>query len=427
PSWTLQTLVLMPLIPPLVARLLKVIYDNYRRQQDKFAAMSGISQEIISGIRVIKSYAQEFNQTRLFNVFNYQYEKASNQVAKSDAYFPPIMEFGVTIGSVILLTLGAPEVMDEKVTIGAFFAFYQYIQRMIWPMTALGIGFNNIQQGKASFGRIADLLMVPNDLPDSGPCEIDNFQSLKVENLSFAYPERPQLVLKDISFEIKAGETIGLIGETGSGKSTLIELLCRLYPVPEKTIFYNSIPIEELKKRSLSRLVSLVPQEAFLFSKPIQENIAFSQQEWSMDQIQTLSQLLNIDEEINQIPLKYEALLGERGVNLSGGQKQRLTIARALMASTPLIIFDDSLSAVDAKTERKILENFYRRNHQTTKKSTLLIVSHRIASLIQTDRTIVLKNGEVESIGSHRQLLLNSPTYRQLNLLQSESVTNDEL
>lgn len=418
-SWTWKTLILMPIIPPLVFRLLKVIFANFRRQQDEFAALSGVSQEIVSGIRVIKSYVQENNQTQLFNGFSRRYEIACNQVAKADSCFHPLMELSVAIGSAILLFVGAPEVMAGSISIGAFFTFYQYIQRMIWPMTALGIGFNHIQQGKASFGRLKDLLLANNDVPDQGEIFIDHFSQLEVKNLNFSYPGNSHPTLKGISFHIRTGETVGLVGETGSGKSTLIELLCRLYAVSSNTILINGISIEKIRKASLRKMISLVPQDAFLFSKPIQDNIAFSRQDWTHEEIHSVSRVVDMDDEISQIPNQYEAFLGERGVNLSGGQKQRLTIARALMSKASLLIFDDPLSAIDANTEKNILHNLRQETGNGKSRPSLLIASNRISSIKWADRIVVLKGGRVEAIGTHADLLQKSPTYRQLETLQT--------
>ena len=420
-SWTWKTLILMPIIPPLIARILKLIHESYRKQQNKFADMSGSAQEIVSGIRVIKSYAQEVNQTRLFNVFSRNYEMACNDVAKVDAFFTPVMEFGVASGSVILLLIGAPEVISGTVTIGAFVTFYQYIQRMIWPMTAIGISFTFVQRGQASFDRILELLKTDNDVPDNGQRTLQEFKSLEVKDLSFKYPGSEREILNKVSFQLKAGETLGIVGAIGSGKSTLVDLLCRLYPVPENTIFYNQTPVEDIRTTSLRNTISLVPQEAFLFSKRIQDNIALGCDEWSLDEVRQVSELVNIAGEIDEIPEQYNAYLGERGVNLSGGQKQRLTIARALMTDTPVVVFDDSLSAVDAKTEKNILQSLRQRLSRNDNRVTVLIVSHRIASLKWADRILVLNDGQVESFGTHDELLESSATYQNLVELQGEA------
>ncbi|MCB0385984.1 MAG: ABC transporter ATP-binding protein, partial [Bdellovibrionales bacterium] len=285
---------------------------------------------------------------------------------------------------------------------------------------AIGISFTFIQQGRASFSRILDLLKTENDVPDMGDKRLDGFHQLCVKNLTFSYPGSDRPILKNVSFDLNAGETLGIVGSIGSGKSTLVDLLCRLYPVPEGTIYYNNVPVEQLEKKSLRRTVSLVPQDAFLFSKKIQDNIALGRNEWTFDEVKSMSELVNIAAEIDEIPDAYNAYLGERGVNLSGGQKQRLTIARALMADTPVIIFDDSLSAVDAKTEKNILQSLRSRYLAGKKRVTVILVSHRVASLKWADRILVLNEGHVEAFGSHEELMEGSSTYRHLVELQSE-------
>ena len=271
PDWTWKTLILIPLLPFIIRKLMNAIRNSYKNQQDKFGEMSGISQEIVAGIRVIKSYAQELNQTRLFNGYNKRYEDACNQVARVDSLWSPIMELGVTTGSVILLFVGAPEVMSGAITVGSFFAFYQYIQRMIWPMTAIGLGANFIQKGRASFDRIVDLLEKEHSVPDSGTLAVSEFDTLEVKDLTFTYPNEDTPTLNNISFSLNKGETLGLVGPIGSGKSTIIELLCRQYPVETGKIILNGVSIEQYKKADLMNLFSVVPQDAFLFSRKVSE------------------------------------------------------------------------------------------------------------------------------------------------------------
>ncbi len=422
PSWTWKTLILIPLIPFVIRKLMSAIRNSYKNQQDKFGEMSGISQEIVAGIRVIKSYAQELNQTRLFNSYNKRYEDACNQVAKVDSLWSPIMELGVTTGSVILLFVGAPEVMSGAVTVGSFFAFYQYIQRMIWPMTAIGLGVNFIQKGRASFDRIVNLLDKEHNVPDTGTLSVDRFDSLEVKDLTFTYPNEDKPTLSNISFTLNRGETLGLVGPIGSGKSTIIELLCRQYPVEPGKIWLNGTSIENYKKSDLMNLFSVVPQDAFLFSKKVSENIAFGMDEWNMEDIYQITKAVNMNKEIQEIPGGYEAYLGEKGVNLSGGQKQRLTLARALIRKSEVVILDDSLSAVDAHTEKQILNQLKGQLSQNgeQKKTTAVIISHRLASLRWADKILVLKDGVVEAFDHHNQLLNNSPTYKNLFHLQTE-------
>lgn len=421
-SWTWKTLILIPLIPIITKKLMNAIRLSYKNQQDKFGEMSGVSQEIVAGIRVIKSYAQELNQTRLFNNYNKRYEEACNQVAKVDSLWSPIMELGVTTGSVILLFVGAPEVMSGAISVGSFFAFYQYIQRMIWPMTAIGLGANFIQKGRASFDRIVDLLEKEHNVPDTGTLSVSQFDTLEVNGLTFTYPNEETPTLKNISFTLNKGQTLGLVGPIGSGKSTIIELLCRQYPVESGKILLNGVSIENFKKSDLMNLFSVVPQDAFLFSRKVSENIALGLDNWEMEDVYHITEAVNMDKEIREIPGGYEAYLGEKGVNLSGGQKQRLTLARALIRKSEVVILDDSLSAVDAGTEKQILTQLKNQlthdgqQHQTT----AIIISHRLASLRWANKILVLKNGAVEAFDHHDNLLNNSPTYKNLFHMQTE-------
>jgi ATP-binding cassette subfamily B multidrug efflux pump len=327
------------------------------------------------------------------------------------------MELGVTAGSVILLLVGAPEVMAGKVSIGSFFAFYQYIQRMIWPMTAIGLGVNFIQKGRGSFDRIKELLHANSDVPDEGEIPLRNFESLEFDNLTFAYPDAEQPALKNLSFRLNKGETLGIVGAIGSGKSTLVELLCRQYPVKHGAIKINGLPIENYKREDLMNLFSVVPQEAFLFSRKLKDNVAFGERDWKFSQVEEAVRYVNFEDEVSKIPDGYDAVLGEKGVNLSGGQKQRLTMARALIRRGEFLILDDSLSAVDAETEKKILEEM---NRAENSQKTAIIISHRLASLRKATKTLVLKDGQLEAFGSHDELMRGSVTYQSLYSLQTE-------
>ncbi|MDC0980209.1 ABC transporter ATP-binding protein [Bdellovibrionales bacterium] len=420
PSWTLKTLCLMPLIPFVMARLMKLIQSRFRQQQDRFSELSGLSQEMASGVRVIKSYAQEKNQTSIFNRLSRRYEISCNDTAQADALFHPIMGLGVTVGAVILVFIGAPEVISGEVTVGGFFAFYQYIQKMIWPVTALGTGSSMRSQATASFKRIKEVLNAPIDRPDSGDFEIIDFEELKVKDLSFTFPGEERAVLKNISFTLRSGETLGVVGKTGSGKTTLVDLLARTYPVPSGTIFYNGRSIEELKLRNLRNNITLIPQESFLFSASVRDNIQLDRTYLQRD-IEAASQFASVHSEILAMTEGYASQLGERGINLSGGQKQRLSMARALIRRSPVVIFDDSLSAVDANTEKQILSELKESiSSPEGLLKTTIIVSHRLSAVQWADRIIVLNDGEMEAIGSHQELLKSSPTYQNLYMLQNE-------
>lgn len=417
PTWTLKTLVLMPIVPFIVKWILTRLHVAYHARQERFGDMSGSAQEIISGIRVIKGFAEEDHQTEQFNTHSRAFENACNRVASWDSLFGPALELPVALGSVILLLLGTPEVMAGAVTIGQFFAFYQYILRMIWPMSAIGIGIGNVQEGRAAFRRIREVMSCAPDVPDTGTEEVVAIESLEVRHLSFTYPGASLKALDDVSFVLKRGECLGVVGMTGSGKSTLIELLTRQYPVAPETILLNGISVERIRLSSLRKAIGVVPQEAFLFSRQVCENVALGLDDWSLGQVRDAAAQVRLEQEIESWPEGFQALVGERGVNLSGGQKQRMTLARAMIRQAPLVILDDSLSAVDAKTEALILSHLKTELKQTTS----VVVSHRLASLKAADKILVLSGGRVEQIGSHDDLLKSSATYRCLHDMQGEA------
>lgn len=415
PGWTVKTLIFLPLVPFIIWKLTKLIFVNYKVQQDDLSELSGISQEIIAGIRVIKSFAQEKTRLSIYNRISKKYELSSNKTAVTDALFMPVMEFGVASGSVILLFIAAPDVLSGAATIGTLVAFQRYIQKMVWPMTALGLGLSQYQKAMASFSRMKELFDQKTDIPDEGTFLLKSFESLKVQNLSYQYPGSDSWALKNLNFEITQGQTVGLIGPVGSGKTTLLHLLNRLYPARHASILVNNISIEDISQKSLHTQLVLVPQEAFLFSDTIVDNVAYTEQDDNLDGVKDWARVVDIDKEIESLPHQFHSYLGERGINLSGGQKQRLTIARGLMVQAPFIMLDDSLSAVDTKTERAIQERLANRSNT---KQTKLIVSHRLTSVEHADQIIVLKDGKIESIGTHRELLKKSPTYLRLAEIQ---------
>ena len=423
-DWTWKTLILLPLIPPFMRKMEQLMHRYYRIEQDKLADVSANAQEIVSGVRVIKAYTQETNQLASFDKKSKIYEETCNKVARLDAIWQPVMEFSVASGTVILLWFCTDPVIQGTITLGTLFAFHEYIRRMTWPMSALGFSVSMIEQGRASFDRIRELLETETDIPDTGEKVVHEFEKLEVKDLSFRYAGAEHYALRDVSLTINAGETIGIVGPVGSGKTTLMNLICRLYPVEPNKVTFNDISVEDLKQSSLRRLISYVPQDAFLFSDTVAENISLgytTEQALMNDHVKHFASVVNFDSEIEALPTGYESLLGERGVNLSGGQKQRLTIARALIRNSQFVILDDSLSAVDGKTEKLIVEQL----KGALDRRTVLIVSHRLATLRHADRIFVMNNGRVESVGKHDELLKTSATYKELNELQSSMATRE--
>lgn len=421
PSWTWKTLICLPLVPFFIWKITQLIFKTYKAQQDRLSELSGISQELIAGIRVVKSFAQEKIRLNIYNKKSHELEIASNKTSQAEALFGPVMEFGVASGSVILLFIAADDVLHGVATVGALVAFQRYIQKMVWPMTALGLGLSQYKKGMASFSRIREVLDQATDIPDSGNIDIKEFKSLKVKDLSFQYPGSSAWALQDINFSVTPGKTLGIVGPVGSGKSTLLSLLNRLHPATAKTIFINDIPLEDITQRSLHSQLALVPQEPFLFSESVLENISFAHENQEAQKVREWARVVDIDTEIEALPQQYDSQLGERGVNLSGGQKQRLTIARGFMTRAPVIMLDDSLSAVDTKTEKAILDRLDQ-NSTTTRLRTQIIVAHRLSTLENADHILVLKNGRIENQGTHRELLERCPTYRDLARIQGYDV-----
>lgn len=416
-SWTWKTLIFLPVVPFLIWKVMRLIHLNYKIQQDRFSELTGVAQETVGGIRVIKSFAQEKNRTDLFNGVSAAFEKACNKVARVDSFFIPVMEFGVTSGSVILLFVAKDDLYSGAVTLGTFVAFHRYIQKMVWPMTALGMGFSNFQKGYASFDRIKEVLQTESDIPDQGTIEIDKFQTLEFKNVSFKHKDSPVHVLKNVSFTLKAGQSLGIMGPVGSGKTTLLHLLTRMYPLEEGQILVNGHPIETITQESLRRTFLLVPQEAFLFSESVSDNLSFGLSEKAPDQeVQRMTEIVDLTREIESLPHKFDSQLGERGVNLSGGQKQRLTIARGIIMKTPVLVLDDSLSAVDTRTE-KAIEQELRKSHGTLSR---IIVAHRLSSLKGVDQILILKEGQVEAWGTFEQVLQTSPTFQRTVQIQGK-------
>jgi ATP-binding cassette subfamily B multidrug efflux pump len=427
-SWTWKTLILMPVLPFFISRLQKLILLSYKDEQERFSEMSGSAQEIVSGIRVIKGHAQEDTFTEQFNRYSRGFEGACNKVARLDSVFGPAMELSVTLGSVVLLLVGAPEVISHQITIGQFFAFYQYIERMAWPMTALGYSISQIQQGRGSFVRIANLLNALPDVISRLNHRVHRFENLKFRNVTFRFPGQKFAALTDVSFDLRAGQTMAIVGLTGSGKSTIADVLTRIYPLHEGQILLNDQPIENYALADLRKHLVYATQEASLFSEPIRDNIAATET-ITDQQLNQVSQWVDITDEVTSLPEGFETWLGERGVNLSGGQKQRIALARALVRAENVLILDDSLSAVDAVTERVILDHL-RGSLQSQRDPslpplTLILISHRISTVQGADTILVMNGGRIEAQGRHQELLKTSPTYKKLHDLQrSENVAH---
>jgi len=414
PGWLLKTLIFVPLLPFAMRFIMTRINQHFKDQQEKLAELTNFIQETLSGIRIIKSFAQEKSRALHFQTYNQALRKSSEKLALLDSAFGPVMELAVAVGSAILIFLAAEDLVTGAISVGTFIAFQRYINKMVWPMTALGIGLSQYQKGMASFARIKEMLLQQSRIP-SGPRKLQNFESLSSENLTFRYPNTQSDVLHNISIEIVRGQKVGILGPIGSGKSTLCQLFVRLYSQNLGGYFINGVSSDQFSIESLRSQILLLTQEPILFSMSIRDNIRLANPDISDEEIWTALKTSEIESEIQALPDGLNSFVGEKGVNFSGGQKQRLALARTLASKPGLLILDDPLSAVDILTEEKIVNNL------SQLPLTLLLVSHRFNVLKNCSHLIVLNQAQIEAQGDQNLLSQISPTYQKLASHQGKS------
>jgi ATP-binding cassette subfamily B protein len=414
PSLALITLLPLPIVTLVVIKFGKLVHFRFDKVQNAFSKLTEKAQETISGIRVVKAYGDEKTEQKYFT------EKAGNcadeniKLAKIQAIFDPAISGLAMVSLALLLWFGGKRVITGQLSIGEFVAFASYIGMLTWPMIAIGVVVNLVQRGAASMERIQSILDTEPTIND-GNIDVEPSSNIKCENLNFTYPGTDVEVLKNINFEIKENSTLGIVGRTGSGKTTIIELLMRLYDVSDGTISFGDYNITDLKLLRVRGKFGYVPQEPFLFAMTIAENISFGNKNISREKIEDAAQTVRIHDEIISFPDGYETEVGERGITLSGGQKQRIAIARALAANPDILILDDALSAVDAETETAILENL----KAEIKSRTNIIIAHRISAVKDADNILVINNGTIEDAGKHFDLIHREGYYSELYRLQS--------
>jgi ATP-binding cassette subfamily B protein len=434
---TILLFVTMPLVSLTVKYFGQQIHVRFEKIQDFFAQISARAQENLTGVRVVRAYAQEAAEIEKFQLLNREYASRNLSLVKFSAAMRPLLQFFIGLGFVLILVFGVPMAIRGEITAGNFTAFNLYLQRMIWPLIALGYIVNLYQRGTASLKRINELYKIEPSVKDAPDVREQPKIKGKIEfrHLTFAYRDTP--VLRDINLTIEAGKTVAFVGHTGSGKSTLMSLIPRLLEAPENTVFIDGISVRDYPLQQLRRSIGFVPQETFLFSDTLAENIAFgvdllniekiseygngnhhSSQE-PISAIEKAAEISGLAEDVKSFPDGYEQLVGERGITLSGGQKQRTAIARAVIRNPRILILDDSLSAVDTYTEDKILHNLC----EVRRDRTTLIVSHRISTVRDADLICVLEDGKIVEQGTHNQLLELGGEYAdlyQLQLLEEE-------
>ncbi|NLJ95269.1 MAG: ABC transporter ATP-binding protein [Clostridiaceae bacterium] len=416
----------LPFLALTVFLMAKPLRERSREVQDTFSELTNEVQENISGIHNIKAFSIENNRAKSFLKINKLYQSKNINLVKLSAAFDPLITLIAGIAFVIFIIFGLRELMTNNITIGDFVAVIQYVGIMIWPMIALGMVVNTFQRGIAGMTRINEILAIKSKINESEepiPLNKDKIE-IEFKNVSFRYSQDLPYVLKNVSFQIKDGQTFAILGATGAGKSTILNLLLRRYDVTAGNIYINNIDIRDLSFEDLYQAIALVEQESFLFSRTIAGNIAFqAQSEIELARIRRSAKFAQIDQEIMEMPEQYETWVGERGVTLSGGQKQRISIARAHYQTAKVLVLDDALSAVDTNTEHHFL------NQIKDLKSTLLIVSQRISTVKDADQIIVIQEGKIIQHGNHESLLREADSFyaklHERQLLESQLNRNN--
>lgn len=414
----LTLLALIPMVFLLISSLIvgSFMTKKWDKRQQAYSDLSDFSQENFSGIAVIKAFVKESKELWAFKKLNADNEKANVEYTKISTLFRICVTLFVESVICIILGYGGYLVWNKTLNAGELMEFIGYFSSIVWPVMAISELIEMTSKGKASLKRIGELLEAKQDVFDKdGAKEIQNVQGkIEFRNLNFQHATASFETLRNVSFTINAGENVGLIGKTGSGKTTLVDLILRNYNVPDNSLFIDDTDVNDVTIRSLRNFIAYVPQDNFLFSDTIANNIAFAVNDAEEYDVQRAAELAAVADNIEEFPERYQTVLGERGVTVSGGQKQRISIARALMVNAPILILDDSLSAVDTKTERTLLDNLKaERGGKTT-----ILIAHRISTIEQMDKVLFIDDGQVIAVGTHQELLATCPAYATMAQLQ---------
>ena len=411
-SWQLTIAAILPL--PIMALLMQIyvkkIYKRFTEAQSAFGDLNDKVLESISGVRVIRAYVQEREDEKRFDEMTENVYRKNLEVAKIDALFDPTITIIIGISYLIGLGYGAYLVFQQAITLGGLVSFNVYLGMLIWPMIAVGELINVMQRGNASLDRVQDTLSYEGDVKNPlKPESIFNPEDIQFNQVSFTYPSSKVANLTNISIQLEQGRTLGIVGKTGSGKTTFVKQLLREYPLGSGEVVFAGMPIEQLELTDIRGRIGYVPQDHFLFSKSVKDNILFGKLDATEEELAEAIRLADFEKDVTTLPQRLETLVGEKGVALSGGQKQRISIARALIKNPEILILDDSLSAVDAKTETTIINNI--QNERAGK--TTIITTHRLSAVQHADHIIVLDNGAIIEEGTHVSLLQQGGWYKE--------------
>ena len=419
PSLTLYTLLPLPVLSITIYQLSRAINIRSTAVQETLAKLSSYTQEAFSGIGVIKSYNLQPSIENNFAALSLESKNQNVALARVQAWFFPLMILLIGFSNLLVIYVGGKQYIAGEIEIGVLAEFIIYVTMLTWPVATVGWVTSIVQQAEASQKRINAFLQQKPSIENGFSTKKIKQAQLSFEKVSFTYPDTGIKALKDISFELNEGETLGIVGKTGSGKSTLLELIARLYDPTEGKVIIDNQNANAYALNNLREVIGYVPQNPFLFSESIEDNIRFGKKDASLEEIVEAAKNAAVHDNIKDFKDGYKTLLGERGVTLSGGQIQRLSIARALIKDPMILLFDDCLSAVDADTEEKILTHLNR----VSQDKTTCIVSHRVSSVKNADKIIVLKEGEIIQEGTHNELLKIAGHYRDLAEKQSAQIT----
>jgi ATP-binding cassette subfamily B protein len=413
PRLTLYALVPMVLMAPVTLYFGNAIHKRWLHIQEQLDRLTTMVQENLNGVRIVRAYVQERAQEADFDAASRDYINRNIALARISSVFDPALGFLTSVGLLIVLMIGGRLAMTGEMTIGELVAFNTYLVMLIWPMIAIGWVTNLFQRGAASHQRLRDIFDTEALVaPPLKPVRVDVRGAIEFKNVSFRYPNSDRVVLQDVSFSIAAGQTAAIVGPTGAGKSTIVALLTRRYDPTSGEVLLDGVPLKNIDFAQLRGAIGIVPQDAFVFSETIADNIALGLPAGTEpgEQIQRVAEIAKLDEAVAEFPMGYQTRLGERGVNLSGGQRQRTTLARALARDPHVLILDDALSAVDTHTEMQILEAL----QNVLEQRTAIIVSHRVTAVMHSDIIFVFDNGHIVEHGTHNALLQRRGLYASL-------------